>query len=120
MGEPDRLSVPGDIWHAVCGGNSRISPDKSREGQAILGNRLVIGFGLTPHWIAPWRINSGGLQTPHGLLAIAIGLFVIGVFLHFTTGKQEPSALTPQQGHYITTGMGVRSRNLNCSGALLT
>jgi hypothetical protein len=61
----------------LCVWNSRIFPDKSREGQAVLGNRLVIGFGLTPYWIAPWRINSGGLQTAHGLLSIAIGLFAI-------------------------------------------
>jgi hypothetical protein len=80
----------------------------------------VIWFGLTLYWIALWLITSGGLQVPCGLVAIAIGLFVIGLFLYFTTDMQRPTALTLQPERLITTGMMARSRGLNdLSGVLI-
>jgi len=98
---------------------SRIFPDKSWERQADLGHGLVIWFGLTLYWIAPWLITSTGVQAPYGLLAAAISLFVIGVFLHFTTDMQKHTALSLQPERLITTGMMRRSRNMNYFGELL-
>jgi len=98
---------------------SRIFPDKSWERQASLGFGLVIWLALTLYWIAPWLITSGGVQAPYALLAVAISLFVIGVFQHFVTDMQKHTALTLQPEQLITTGMMARSRNLNYFGELL-
>jgi protein-S-isoprenylcysteine O-methyltransferase Ste14 len=64
-------------------------------------------------------ITAGGVQAPSPLLAGAISLFVIGVFLHFTTDMQKHTALTMRAEHLITTGMMARTRNLNYFGELL-
>lgn len=98
---------------------SRIFPDKSWERQSSLGHGLVIWFGLTLYWIAPWVITSRGVEAPYGALAAAVSMFVLGVFLHFTTDMQKHTALTLQPEHLITTGMMARSRNLNYFGELL-
>lgn len=87
---------------------SRIFRDKSWERQASLGYGLVIWFGLTLYWIALWLITSGGVQAPFGLVATAISLCVIGVFVHFATDMQECTALTLLPEHLITTGMMAR------------
>jgi protein-S-isoprenylcysteine O-methyltransferase Ste14 len=98
---------------------SRIYPDKSWERPASLGRGLVIWFGLTLYWITPWMITSAGVHAPYPLLAGATSLFVIGVFLHFTTDMQKHTALTMRPEHLITTGMMARTRNLNYFGELL-
>jgi len=98
---------------------SRIFPDKSWERQASPGYGLVIWFGLMLYWIALWLITSGGVQAPTGLVALTISLFVIGVFLRFTTDMQKHTALTLQPERLITTGMLARSRNLDYFGELL-
>jgi len=64
-------------------------------------------------------ITSGGVQAPYPLLAGATSLFVIGMFLHFTTDIQKHTALTMKPEHLITTGMMARTRNMNYFGELL-
>jgi steroid 5-alpha reductase family enzyme len=98
---------------------SRIFPDKSWERQVSLAHGLGIWFGLTLYWIAPWLITCGEVQAPNGIVAAAASLFVIGVFLHFTTDMQKHTALSLQPGRLITTGMMRRSRNMNYFGELL-
>jgi protein-S-isoprenylcysteine O-methyltransferase Ste14 len=98
---------------------SRIFPDRSWERRASLGHGLVIWFGLLLSWITLWLVTCGGVQAPHPLLAGATSLFVIGVFLHFTTDMQKHTALTMNPEHLITTGMMAHTRNLNYFGELL-
>ena len=64
-------------------------------------------------------ITSGGVQGPYGLVAIAIGVFVVGLFLHFTPDNQKPTAQSLQPERLITTGMMARSRNPYSFGELL-
>ena len=75
----------------------------------------MIWFGLTLYWM----ITSGGVQGPYGLVAIAIGVFVVGLFLHFTPDNQKPTAQSLQPERLITTGMMARSRNPYSFGELL-
>ena len=93
---------------------SRIFPDRSWERRASLGHGLVIWFGLLLSWITLWLVTCGGVQAPYGLVAIAIGLF-----LHFTTDLQQPTALMLQLERLITTGMTASSRNLGYLRELL-
>jgi len=59
------------------------------------------------------------VQGPYGLVAIAIGVFVVGLFLHFTPDNQKPTAQSLQPERLITTGMMARSRNPYSFGELL-
>lgn len=98
---------------------SRIFPDRQWEQTTGLGYGLVIWAGLSLYWVAPWLLNSRGVQAPGWYLALCISLYSFGVFFHFTADIQKYTALQLQPGRLITTGMFALSRNINYFGELL-
>jgi len=97
---------------------SVIFPDKSWEKETGWGYGLVIWGGLTLYWVAPWILMSQGVQSPPWYLGACVSLYVLGLFLHFSTDMQKHTSLKLQPERLITDGMMARSRNLNYFGEL--
>ena len=104
---------------------SMIFPDKSWEKKASIAYGLLILFGLSLYWISPWIIVSGYfnqgtmVEAPIWIFAIAIFLFGLGVFLHFTSDMQKHVSLNINPGSLIKDGLFSKSRNMNYFGELL-
>ena len=105
----------GFLWVA----KSRVFPDKQWEQKCSLGYGLYIWAGLSLYWIAPWLITSRGVNVPPGFLAVAIFIYTLGVFLHFTSDMQKYTELKYNPGHLITDGFMAYSRNINYLGEFL-
>lgn len=100
---------------------SSIFPDKKWEEEISLWRGVAYYWGgLTLYWVAPFLLTSRGVQAPPWLLALAISLYALGVFLHFTSDMQKFILLRHNPGHLITDGMVHRTRNINYFGELLT
>jgi steroid 5-alpha reductase family enzyme len=98
---------------------SLVFPDKTWERKTGWGYGLYIWAGLTLYWIAPWILTSKGVQAPPWFLGLCISLYILGIFLHFTTDMQKHTHLKLKPENLITDGMMARSRNLNYFGELL-
>lgn len=98
---------------------SSVFPDKTWERKTGWGYGLYIWAGLTLYWIAPWILTSKGVQAPPWFLGLCISLYILGIFLHFTTDMQKHTHLKLKPENLITDGMMARSRNLNYFGELL-
>ncbi|MBT3219219.1 MAG: DUF1295 domain-containing protein, partial [Proteobacteria bacterium] len=93
-------------------------PDKQWEEECGPGFGLYAWLGLTLYWITPWLIVHWNIQTPPWLMALAVSMFGVGVFLHFAADMQKHTALALRPG-LITTGLWARCRNPNYFGELL-
>lgn len=98
---------------------SVIFPDKSWEKKTGWGYGLYIWGGLTLYWVAPWILMSQGVHAPSWYLGVCVSLYVLGIFLHFSTDMQKHTSLKLQPERLITDGMMARTRNLNYFGELL-
>jgi protein-S-isoprenylcysteine O-methyltransferase Ste14 len=98
---------------------SRIFPDKTWEQETGWGYGLYIWGGLTLYWVAPWLLTSQDVQAPAWYLAVCISIYILGIFLHFTTDMQKYVSLRLQPETLITAKMMTRCRNLNYFGELL-
>jgi steroid 5-alpha reductase family enzyme len=98
---------------------SMIFPDKTWERTTSWGYGLYIWAGLTLYWIAPWLLMSNGVRAPTWYLGLCIWLYILGVFLHFSTDMQKHTHLKLQPNRLITEGMMARCRNVNYFGELL-
>lgn len=98
---------------------SRVFPDRQWEQPCGIGYGLTIWAGLTLYWIAPYLITSRGIQAPNGLLALALAMFGVGIFLHFAADMQKHTALAYAPGQLITGGLFAQVRNTNYLGELL-
>ncbi len=98
---------------------SRHFPDASWEKPCGLWRGLGIWLGLTLYWVAPWIIVTGDVSAPAGLLAVAVAVFGLGVFLHFAADMQKHMSLTLRPGELLHTGLWARLRNPNYFGELL-
>ena len=104
---------------------SKIFPDKTWEVKVPLYYGFVIWFGLSLYWIAPWIITSEffyDISTKSNIniiIASGIFLYVLGVFLHFTSDMQKFTQLKNKPGHLIDDGLFKRCRNINYFGELL-
>jgi steroid 5-alpha reductase family enzyme len=105
----------GFLWVA----KSRIFPDKQWEQECSLGYGLYIWAGLSLYWFAPWLITSQGINVPSWFLAMAIFIYTVGVFLHFTSDMQKYTQLKYNPDHLITDGLMAYSRNINYLGEFL-
>jgi len=105
----------GFLWVA----KSRIFPDKQWDQKCSIGYGLYIWAGLSLYWIAPWLITSQSINVPSWFLAVAIFIYTLGVFLHFTSDMQKYTELKYNPGHLITDGLMAYSRNINYLGELL-
>jgi protein-S-isoprenylcysteine O-methyltransferase Ste14 len=75
---------------------------------------------LTLYWVGPWLLITRGVEAPGWLMAVCIGMYGLGIFLHFTTDMQKYSSLKLEPEQLITDGLLARCRNMNYFGELLT
>jgi steroid 5-alpha reductase family enzyme len=95
-----------------------IYPDKQWEQEISVGMG-IFGFVLVSlYWVAPFILISSGSQPPLPLVAAAISLNILGVFLHYTADAQKYYTLKYRSG-LITEGFFARSRNTNYLGEIL-
>lgn len=98
---------------------SQIFPDKQWEERTSWAYGAVIWLGLSLYWVAPWIITSQSVQDSSWYLAICISIYILGVFLHFTSDMQKYTSLKLNPERLITTGLMARTRNINYFGELL-
>ena len=97
----------------------RIYPDKRWEQEVSIGTS-IFGFGLISlYWVAPFILISRGSEPPLPLIAAAISLNLMGVFLHYAADTQKYYTLKYHPG-LITEGFFARCRNTNYLGEILT
>ncbi|MBE9113545.1 DUF1295 domain-containing protein [Nodosilinea sp. LEGE 07298] len=96
----------------------RLYPDKQWEQPISLGaGAFTFGF-LGLYWVAPFLLISQGVEPPLPLVAAAIALNILGVFLHYVSDAQKYFTLKYQPG-LITEGLFARCRNTNYLGEIL-
>ncbi len=98
---------------------SRIFPDKQWEQKCSLWYGLYIWAGLSLYWITPWLITSRGIKVAPWYLALALVIYIFGVFLHYTSDMQKYIELKYNPGKLITDGLMAYSRNINYFGEFL-
>lgn len=95
----------------------RIYPDKQWEQEISIGTGIV-SFGLIGlYWVAPFILISSGSVPPLPLVAAAISLNILGVFLHYASDAQKYYTLKYRPG-LITEGFFARCRNTNYLGEI--
>jgi protein-S-isoprenylcysteine O-methyltransferase Ste14 len=95
----------------------RLYPDKQWEQPISLGaGAFTFGF-LGLYWVAPFLLISRGVEPPLPLVAAAIALNILGIFLHYVSDAQKYFTLKYQPG-LITEGLFARCRNTNYLGEI--
>jgi steroid 5-alpha reductase family enzyme len=95
-----------------------IYPDKQWEQEVSIIQGFFTFVLVCLYWIAPFILISSGTIPPLPLVAIAISINILGVFLHFTSDAQKYFTLKYQPG-LITEGFFERCRNTNYLGEIL-
>lgn len=96
----------------------RIYPDKQWQQEISIFQGVFV-FGLVSlYWVAPFTLISSGTMPSLPLVAAAISLNVLGVFLHYASDAQKYYTLKYQSG-LITEGFFARCRNTNYLGEFL-
>ncbi len=96
----------------------RIFPDKQWEQDYPWSTGLVIFGVVSLYWVAPFMLISTGAQPPLPLMAAAIAINILGVFLHYGSDAQKYYTLKYKSG-LITEGFFARCRNPNYLGEVL-
>lgn len=96
----------------------RIFPDKQWEQEIPISQGIFIFILVCLYWVAPFILISSGTVPPLPLVAAAISLNILGVFLHFASDAQKYFTLKYRPG-LITEGFFARSRNTNYLGEIL-
>ena len=96
----------------------RIYPDKQWEQEIPLGMGIASFFLINLYWVAPFILISSGSVPSLPLIAVAISLNILGVFLHYTSDAQKYFTLKYHSG-LITEGFFARCRNTNYLGEIL-
>lgn len=96
----------------------RLYPDKQWEQVIPLGAGVFTFALLGLYWVPPFLLISRGTVPPLPLVAGAIALNVLGVFLHFVSDAQKYYTLKYRSG-LITEGLFARCRNTNYLGEVL-
>ena len=79
----------------------------------------LVGFVLvSSYWVAPFILITSRVEPPLPLVAAAIALNILGVFLHYGSDAQKYYTLKYQKG-LITEGFFARCRNTNYLGEIL-
>ena len=103
---------------------SRIFPDKQWENKINLSYGLFIWLGLSLYWISPYIIISGNSILPFSIpiypiyIFFCLTIYILGIFLHFTSDMQKFIQLKLIEGHLIDDGMFRSLRNTNYLGEL--
>ncbi len=96
----------------------QLFPDKQWEQEIPVWSGLM-GFALISlYWVAPFLLISQRIEPGLPLVAIAIALNIVGVFLHFGSDAQKYYTLKYRSG-LITEGFFARCRNPNYLGEIL-
>jgi len=96
----------------------RIFPDRQWQ-QAIGWPQAIVMFVLLGlYWLAPFLLIASGAVPPLPLLAGAIAINLLGVFLHFASDAQKHFVLQVRPG-LIEDGFFARCRNTNYLGEVL-
>ncbi|MCX5951279.1 MAG: DUF1295 domain-containing protein [Cyanobacteria bacterium] len=96
----------------------RIFPDRQWQ-QAIGWPQAIVMFVLLGlYWLAPFLLIASGALPPLPLLAGAIAINLLGVFLHFASDAQKHFVLQVRPG-LIEDGFFARCRNTNYLGEVL-
>ncbi|NEO13914.1 MULTISPECIES: DUF1295 domain-containing protein [unclassified Moorena] len=96
----------------------RIYPDKQWEQEIPIGIGILGSGILMLYWVAPFILISSGSEPPLPLVAAAISINVMGVFLHYASDAQKYYTLKYRSG-LITEGFFARCRNTNYLGEIL-
>lgn len=96
----------------------RLFPDKQWEQKISVVQGVFIGIILLSYWIAPFLLISRGVIPAAPLIAAAVALNILGVFLHYGSDAQKYFTLKYQPG-LITEGFFARCRNTNYLGEIL-
>lgn len=96
----------------------RIYPDKQWEAEISIPGGIFTFAAVGLYWIAPYLLISRGVTVSYPLVAGAIALNIVGVFLHYTSDAQKYFTLKYQPG-LITEGFFARCRNTNYLGEIL-
>ncbi|HEY9749705.1 MAG TPA: DUF1295 domain-containing protein [Allocoleopsis sp.] len=96
----------------------RLFPDKQWEQKISVGQGIFVGIILVLYWVAPFLLISRGVVPSAPLIAAAVALNILGVFLHYGSDAQKYFTLKYQSG-LITEGFFARCRNTNYLGEIL-
>ena len=98
---------------------SYIYPDRQWESTCSIWYGLFIWMGLSLYWISPYIIITQNINPPNWYLAVCIMIYIIGIFLHFTSDMQKFTQLKYKPNMLIKNIMFSRIRNMNYLGELL-
>ena len=109
---------------------SKIFPDSQWENKTSIWYGLFIWLGLSLYWIAPYLIVTGKHILPFSMpvhpiytlqpiyIYACVTIFILGVFLHFTSDMQKYINLKLNPGNLIKDEMFQSVRNTNYLGEL--
>jgi steroid 5-alpha reductase family enzyme len=96
----------------------RLYPDRQWEREVGLPMAVSVFLMLGLYWLAPFLLISSGAMPPAPLIAAAVALNILGVFLHYGSDAQKHFTLRYHQG-LISEGFFARCRNTNYLGEIL-
>ncbi|MDC0144968.1 DUF1295 domain-containing protein [bacterium] len=97
---------------------SNIFPDRQWESKCSIWYGLLIWFGLSLYWIAPYIIITDSIESSNWYIAMCISIYIFGVFFHFTSDMQKFIQLHYNPNNLITDVMFAKIRNINYLGEL--
>jgi len=97
---------------------SNIFPDRQWESKCSVWYGLLIWFGLSLYWIAPYIIITDSIESSNWYIAMCISIYIFGVFFHFTSDMQKFIQLHYNPNNLITDVMFAKIRNINYLGEL--
>ena len=103
---------------------SYIFPDKQWEAKTSIFYGLLIWVSLSLYWVAPYLIVTEEkfmqiFENPSPLYySICVSIYIVGIFLNFTSDMQKYIYLKTRPGTLITDFMFSKVRNTNYLGEL--
>ncbi len=95
----------------------RIYPDKQWEQEIPVWVGILGFFFINLYWVAPFILISSGTIPSPPLIAAAISINILGIFLHYSSDAQKYYTLKYKSG-LITEGFFARCRNTNYLGEI--
>ncbi|MEM9922742.1 MAG: DUF1295 domain-containing protein [Cyanobacteria bacterium P01_D01_bin.50] len=97
----------------------QIYPDKKWEQEIPVPVGIFSLILISLYWVAPFILISSGSVPSSPLIAAAISINILGVFLHYSSDAQKYYTLKYKPG-LITEGFFARCRNTNYLGEFCT